>query len=142
VLEGTAWLVEHAYPVGLLGWMVLVLRRHAGALHELTPEEFRELGDLQAALVPALRALTACEKEYVACFAEAPGFRHVHVHVVPVPAALPASLRGARVMTLLAEGEAASVPPAAVRAFCDALRARLHRGAPTELSADVRGHLT
>jgi diadenosine tetraphosphate (Ap4A) HIT family hydrolase len=134
VLEGTYWLIEHAYPVGLLGWMVLVLRRHAAALHELAHDEMRELGDLQAALIPAaLRELTACEKEYVACFAEAPGFRHVHVHVVPVPAELPDSVRGARVMTLLTVSAAAGVSVDAVRAFCAGTESKLIR----RLFADV-----
>ena len=135
VLEGTHWLIEHAYPVGLLGWMVLVLRRHAAALHELAHDELRELGELQAALIPVMRELTACEKEYVACFAEAPGFRHVHVHVVPVPAELPDSYRGARVMNLLTVGEAGAVSADAVRAFCDRLRSRLRSAAPDLASA-------
>ena len=125
VLEGSYWLIEHAYPVGLLGWMVIVLRRHAAALHELTPEELRELGELQAALIPRLREATACEKEYLACFAEGPGFKHVHVHVVPVPADLPGSLRGSRVMSLLTINETARVSANSVRSFCDTLRARL-----------------
>ena len=43
IFEGQSWLVEHAYPVKTIGWIVIVLKRHAEALHELTIEEFIEL---------------------------------------------------------------------------------------------------
>jgi diadenosine tetraphosphate (Ap4A) HIT family hydrolase len=125
VHEGTHWLIEHAYPVGLLGWMVIVLRRHAAALHELSPAEFSELGQLQAALIPLLRELRGAEREYVACFAEAEGFRHVHFHVVPVRADFPAHLRGARSLMLLTVEEADAVSAEEIREFCSALRTRL-----------------
>ena len=46
IQERDHWLVEHAYPSSLLGWLVIVLRRHAEALHELTEDEARELGTL------------------------------------------------------------------------------------------------
>ena len=46
IYEGQAWLVEHAYPTSLLGWLVIVLRRHSEALHDLTPDEATELGGL------------------------------------------------------------------------------------------------
>jgi len=36
VHEGRFWLVEHAYPCSLLGWLVIVLKGHAEALHDLT----------------------------------------------------------------------------------------------------------
>jgi diadenosine tetraphosphate (Ap4A) HIT family hydrolase len=39
IYEGNYWLVEHAYPVKTIGWLVIVLKRHAEALHELTPED-------------------------------------------------------------------------------------------------------
>ena len=50
IFEGEYWLVEHAYPVKTIGWLVIVLKRHAEALHELTPEEFAELAQIQARL--------------------------------------------------------------------------------------------
>ena len=36
IYEGKYWLVEHAYPIKMIGWLVIVLKRHAEALHELT----------------------------------------------------------------------------------------------------------
>ena len=43
IFEGRFWVVEHAYPCKIKGWLVLVLRRHAPALHDLTCEEWAEL---------------------------------------------------------------------------------------------------
>lgn len=122
VYEGSHWLVEHAYPAGLLGWLVIVLKRHATALHELSTDEFLELPRILAPLVRLLSEALHSEKEYVACFAEAEHFRHVHFHVVPVPVEMPASVRGAGSFALLQVSESEAVPPAEVRAFCDSLR--------------------
>ena len=83
IYEGQAWQVEHAYPTSLLGWLVIVLRRHAEALHELTPDEATELGQLQRDVAVALKAKLDCVKEYSVCYGEASGFSHLHVHVIP-----------------------------------------------------------
>jgi diadenosine tetraphosphate (Ap4A) HIT family hydrolase len=42
-----------------------------------------------------------CQKTYVAQFAEAEGFAHVHFHVVPRPPDLARELRGPRIFQLL-----------------------------------------
>lgn len=42
-----------------------------------------ELGPMLSSLTSALRTVTGCSKTYVALFAEAQGFAHVHFHVVP-----------------------------------------------------------
>jgi diadenosine tetraphosphate (Ap4A) HIT family hydrolase len=76
------WRVEHAHPVGVVGWLVLVLRRHARALHELTGDEAAALGRWLAVLPRALHHATGSELEYVMQFAEGEGFHHVHVHLV------------------------------------------------------------
>lgn len=41
------------------------------------------LGPLLRSLTAALRTVTGCSKTYVALFAEAEGYSHVHFHVVP-----------------------------------------------------------
>jgi len=76
------WLVEHCDPVSIAGWLVLVLRRHARALHELTDVEAVTLGHWLPALTRALHAATGCELEYVMQFAEAESHRHVHFHLI------------------------------------------------------------
>lgn len=130
IFEGTHWVVEHAYPTALRGWLVLVLRRHAAALHALAGDEWAELGSLQRRAVELLRAELACEKEYTACFAEAPGFHHVHMHVVAKPAGLSEAYRGARIFGLLGPGDTARdaagfpiVPVEEMRVLCERLRA-------------------
>ena len=124
IYEGSYWKIEHAYPTSLVGWLVLVLKRHAEALHELSAAECAEMGELLGRTARALRDETDCEKEYAACFAEAEHFQHVHVHVVPRQAGLPHELRGPRSFAQLnpAPGEAAT--PEAVSAFSERLRVR------------------
>ena len=58
-------------------------RRHILALDELSHAEAAALGPLLRAVTAALREVTGCAKTYVALFAEAEGFGHVHFHVVP-----------------------------------------------------------
>src|ERR671918_2343392 len=99
--EGENWLVEHAYPVKVIGWIVIVLKRHAEALHELTPEEFAELAQIQSKLIPLLHEELRCEKEYISCYAEMEHFRHIHFHVFARPAELPDELKGGNSFALL-----------------------------------------
>src|SRR5690349_14753147 len=79
IYEGRSWVVEHAYPTSLKGWLVIVLKRHVEALHDLTHEEFRELADIQYRLAQVMQSRAAIEKEYMMCFAEAKHFHHIHI---------------------------------------------------------------
>jgi diadenosine tetraphosphate (Ap4A) HIT family hydrolase len=131
IAEGRLWVVDHAYPTALAGWLVLVPRRHVEALHHLTADEFAEMAELQRKATLVLRAELACQKEYTACFAEAAGFAHVHIHIMPRPADLPEALRGPSVFRLLhaedAERDALGyriLLPDEVIAVCERLRAR------------------
>jgi diadenosine tetraphosphate (Ap4A) HIT family hydrolase len=83
IYEGRYWMMDHAYPTRLPGWLVFVLKRHAEALHDLSAEEMVEMGDLIRRSCQVLRAVTGCQKEYVSLYAEAPHFAHLHVHIVP-----------------------------------------------------------
>ncbi len=121
IYETEHWLVEHAYPCGMRGWLVLVLKRHAEALHELTDEEFRELGELQGRTARVLSRVLACEKEYFMCLAEGEGFKHIHAHMVAKPHGLPAELRGTGIFAMLKPGED-TVPPQDIARFCEVLR--------------------
>jgi diadenosine tetraphosphate (Ap4A) HIT family hydrolase len=95
------WRVEHCYPVGSEGWLVLVLRRHARALHDLTADEGAALGHWLPRLVKALHQATGCELEYVMQFAEAEGHHHVHFHLVARHHAWPDEWRGPRVFAAM-----------------------------------------
>lgn len=132
VYAGARWRVAHAFGTSLPGWLVLIPRRHVTALDELTAEEAADLGPLLAALTAALREVLGCSKTYVALFAEAEGFEHVHFHVVPRQPDLDPALRGPRVFGLLGGDPAGHVPDEAMddvaAAVAEALRGRLIPG--------------
>ena len=124
IYEGIYWLVDHAYPTSLPGWLVIVLKRHAEALHELSQDEFAELATIQHRLAQVMHHDAAIEKEYTMCFAESSGFQHIHVHFVAKPRDLPAELKGPQVFRALQVDEAHAVPPEQIRAYCEAFRER------------------
>jgi diadenosine tetraphosphate (Ap4A) HIT family hydrolase len=101
VYEGDYWFVEHAYPVKTIGWMVFVLKWHAEALHELTAEEFIELGEVQSRLTQILFEALQCEKEYISCYAEQEHFAHIHFHVFARPHDFPEEWKGGGSFALL-----------------------------------------
>jgi diadenosine tetraphosphate (Ap4A) HIT family hydrolase len=110
VWVGPRWRVAHAFGSALPGWLVVLPRRHVLALDELTPAEAADLGPLLRSVTTALRKVTCCEKTYVALFAEAEGFGHVHFHVIPRDPGLDRELRGPRVFGLLGGDPARHVP--------------------------------
>jgi diadenosine tetraphosphate (Ap4A) HIT family hydrolase len=88
------WRLAHAFGTDLPGWLVLVPTVHAERLTDLVPAAADELGGLLTAASRALEAVTGCVKTYVALFAEAEGFTHLHFHVIPRMADQPVSRRG------------------------------------------------
>jgi diadenosine tetraphosphate (Ap4A) HIT family hydrolase len=99
------WRVAHAFGTAAPGWLVLRPRRHVTAIADLTDAEAAALGTWQVRLSRAMHEVLGCQKTYVAQFAEADGFAHVHFHIVPRPADLSADLRGPRVFGLLGDGD-------------------------------------
>jgi diadenosine tetraphosphate (Ap4A) HIT family hydrolase len=124
IYAGGYWLVEHAYPSAHTGWLVIVLRRHAEALHELSDAEFDELARIQARLTRLLHQELGSEKEYLAFYAEMEHFRHVHLHMVAKTPGWPEHLLGTKSFALLKVSAAEAIPPEEIRAFCERLRAR------------------
>lgn len=125
IYEGMCWNVEHAYPTKLPGWLVLVLKRHAAAVHALSRAELVEMGELLGRVTMLLHAEFGSVKEYISCYAEAEHFNHVHIHVVPRAADLPDELQGPRSFALLKATEADAVPPAEIITLCERLRERI-----------------
>jgi len=121
------WRVAHCFGTSLPGWLVLLPRRHVTAVAELTPAEAEALGTWQVRLSQALHAVTGCAKTYVVQFAEAPGFGHVHFHVIPRAGDLPERLRGPGVFGLLEVDPADEVGESDRDALALALRAHLER---------------
>lgn len=101
IYSGKHWLVDHAFPTGLLGWLVIVLKMHKEALHELSLNEFSELARIQSAATSILHNKLKSEKEYLACFAEGKGFQHIHFHIIPKTEAITANLKGPKVFQLI-----------------------------------------
>lgn len=124
---GRYWQVEHAYPSRLVGWLIIVLRRHAIALHELESAEFAELAVVLERTVRVLHETLEPAKEYVACYAEQQGFEHLHFHVVPRATDLPERLRGASSFSFLRVGASEAADADSVRAFCESLRTAFAR---------------
>ena len=124
IVEGRYWLIEHAYPTRLKGWLVIVLKRHCEVLHELTREEFAELSELQALAVRMLHTELDCAKEYAICFAEAEHFQHIHFHIVAKSRDLPDEFKGAQIFAMINVSEAEALPREDIRTFCEELRSR------------------
>lgn len=125
IYQGTYWVVDHAYPTTHLGWLVVLPKRHVEALHELTKEEFQELAEIEYRLVQVMHSDPTVQKEYLMCFAEGEGFHHVHFHVVPKPADLPAEQRGPRIFARIAIGKEQALPAETITAFCEEFSRKL-----------------
>ena len=123
---GPRWRAAHAFGTSLPGWLVLVPRRHTVALDDLTADEAADLGPLLRAVSSALRDVVRCRKTYVALFAEAEGFQHIHFHIIPRQPGLEADLRGPRVFGLLGGDPASYVPEAVMDEIADRLSQTLH----------------
>ncbi len=125
IFEGKYWLVEHAYPIKVKGWLVIVLKRHAIALHELSREEFSELSNIQSNIINILHKELNCEKEYVSCYAEKGHFNHIHFHVFAKPNDLSMEFLGTRSFKLIDIPEAEAIPKEEIILFCNILRERM-----------------
>lgn len=119
------WRIAHAVGSALPGWLVLLPRRHVLAIADLTDAEAAGLGTWQVRLSRALHAVTGCAKTYVVQFAEAPRFSHVHFHVIPRMANLPADRRGPKVFEFLSQPPEHTVTPDQMNALAADLTQQL-----------------
>ncbi|WP_420629021.1 HIT family protein [Candidatus Leptofilum sp.] len=92
------WDVVHHLDTELVGWLVLVTRRHIPSVAELSAAEASELGQLLRTVSLALKQVTGCLKTYVLQFAEHPRHPHVHFHITPRMKAQPDNRRGPQIM--------------------------------------------
>lgn len=83
ILVEDGWRVAHAFNSALEGWLVVLPLRHVTSMDELTPQEAETLGSLVRRTSRALSEVVGSTKAYVMFFAEAEGFAHLHVYVVP-----------------------------------------------------------
>lgn len=100
ILRTQSWDVIHCDDTALLGWIVVVARRHIEAIDELNQAEALELGDLLRRVSTALKEVANCTKTCVMQFAESEGYKHVHFHVVARMANLPEEHQSVRIFKL------------------------------------------
>jgi diadenosine tetraphosphate (Ap4A) HIT family hydrolase len=110
ILVEDGWRVVHAINSALEGWLVVVPLRHVTSMNDLTPHEAEALGSLLRRASLALTEVVGSEKAYFMFFAEAEGFSHFHVHVVPRMPWFTKDQSGPRVFTLMGGSEANWVP--------------------------------
>lgn len=125
IVRTESWDVVHCDNTSLLGWIVLVVRRHVAALADLTDSEAAAVGPLVRDVSRALHAQVGCEKTYVAQFAEHPQHRHVHVHVVPRPRGLADDEVGPGIFKFLGVDAASRVSESEMNRFAAGLRTAL-----------------
>ncbi len=126
IYNGSYWVVEHVYPTGLLGWIVIVLKRHTDKLHELSIEEWRELSEINFKVINILHKILDTEKEYSCCFAEMEGFRHIHFHVIPKGKDYLPENTGSKAFNYLRVGEEESVKSIEVIDLCSKLKKEMN----------------
>ncbi|PWJ25180.1 diadenosine tetraphosphate (Ap4A) HIT family hydrolase [Branchiibius hedensis] len=114
VVSTAHWRAAHAFNSTLPGWLVLVPRTHVMSFADLPAAAADELGGLIRGLSVALREVTGCVKTYVMQFAEAEGFGHLHIHLVPRAADLPDELKGPRVFGYLTDDTSRWLPDEAL----------------------------
>jgi diadenosine tetraphosphate (Ap4A) HIT family hydrolase len=120
------WDLVHAFNSSLLGWLVLVTRRHIEALDELTAEEAQNLGRLLRDVSITLKAEVGCQKTYVMQFAEQKGYGHVHFHIVPRMVDIPQENMGKNAFNfLVANDDDDRVSDEEMNALAQRIRTRL-----------------
>ncbi len=125
IYRSSYWDVVHAYNTSVLGWLVLVVRRHIQALDEMTIAEAADLGALLREVSLALKRHTGCQKTYIMQFAESAEHPHVHFHIVPrMPDHAPADI-AYRIMRRLGVPLAERCDESEMNALALAIRAEL-----------------
>lgn len=111
ILRTNEWDLVHSFDSSLLGWLVLVSRRHIESMAEITDAEAASLGPLVRDASAALQKTTGCRKTYVVQFSESEG-GHVHVHVIARMPDMPDEARGPGIFRYQGRPESERVPEA------------------------------
>jgi diadenosine tetraphosphate (Ap4A) HIT family hydrolase len=127
VVRTEHWRVAHAFDSALPGWLVFLPSRHITSFTELPEEAAAEVGPLLLDLSYALHTVVGCVKTYQMMFAEAEGFSHLHIHLVPRAADLAPELRGPGIFGYLKHPRKEWVPTERMDELARELRAALPR---------------
>ena len=121
IYENAYWLIEHAYPTALKYWLVIVLKEHKEALHELTLSQIYDLQSIMRKAIPIIREMTGCQKEYVLCLGESPAFQHLHIHIVPRIEDMSEEFKGTKIFQYLKVPADQMVPQEEIKKICQEL---------------------
>jgi diadenosine tetraphosphate (Ap4A) HIT family hydrolase len=122
---------QHVEPVALVGWLVLKPLRHVEAFADLTPEEAAAFGPLTRRITRAMTEVLQPVKVYLSFYAEAAGFAHLHVHLIPRYAGTPPERRGPGIFEYLRDSKDGGPDRGAIEAAeraADAIRRALQDG--------------
>ena len=133
ILETKHWVIEHGASVSIRGWLVLVLKRHCTAVHDLTEEEIVEFARIARIISQGLHAILKTEKEYVIQFSEGVGFPHLHIHIIARLPKWPKRLRGPRVMKAMGADVKGKLTKEEVTPLALEIREYLLKNVPGEL---------
>jgi len=122
ILRTPFWDVVHCYDTALLGWIVVVARRHMEAVDELTQAEAVDVGMLLRKVSLGLKEVVHCTKTYVIQLAESEGYHHVHFHVIPRMANLPEDYRSVKIFKYLGVSEKERISEGRMNDFAIQLR--------------------
>lgn len=120
--------IEHILqPIPMLGWLIAKPLRHVTAFADLTEEESLAFGPLMRRTMAALQRVLDAEKVYLCLFAEAPGFVHLHFHLIPAMREWSTEQRGPAVFDLFGEAKRTGdlTDPAMAIAVAEHVRAAL-----------------
>ncbi len=104
IYEDDLWQLQHDIePVSLVGWLILKPLRHVEAFADLTEREAATFGPLTRRITRAMTEVLQPVKIYLSLYAEAQGFAHLHVHLIPRYADTPPERRGPRIFDYMRE---------------------------------------
>lgn len=92
--ESKLWFVEHAINTSIEGWLLIVLKQHKTALHQLSSAEYAELSNLIFSLSLMLREVHHCDKEYLFHLSDGKTTKHIHFHLVARPKKFQSTFKG------------------------------------------------
>ena len=105
--QDALWQLQHDIePIALVGWLILKPLRHVEAFADLTKEEAATFGPLTRRVTRAMTEALHPVKVYLSMYAEAQGFAHLHVHLIPRFADIPPDRRGPAIFEYLRESKA------------------------------------
>ena len=125
--QDDAWVVVHKRsPVGVVGHLQLVSKRHHQGPASMNDAEAASFGDVLRRCERALERATQCSRVYTAALGSPSSGSHMHVHMIPVyddekPHEVTASPWDVFLQEhCVASGKKADAAPEAIAAVCEA----------------------